>query len=90
LGFEILNDDEIVELVKESEVSSEIENEYENVENYTGSTFCEAFTALESTMQWYEQQTECNSTELLLLKRIKDLATIKRSSLETQKKLIII
>jgi len=55
LGFEILNDDKIFESVKELELSSEIQNKYEDVENYTGSTFGEAFTALESTMQWYEQ-----------------------------------
>jgi hypothetical protein len=36
LEFEVLNDDEIVEAVKESELSSEIENEYEDAENYTG------------------------------------------------------
>ncbi|XP_025413242.1 jerky protein homolog-like [Sipha flava] len=50
LGFEILNDDEIVEAVKESELPSEIENEYEDVKNYTGLTLIEAFTAMESAM----------------------------------------
>jgi hypothetical protein len=41
---------------------------------------------MESAMQWYEQQPKCNSTELLLLKRIKDLTAKKRRSLEVQKK----
>jgi hypothetical protein len=38
-------------------------------------------------MKWYEHQPECIITELLLLKRIKDLeAKKKRSSLEVQNK----
>ncbi|XP_060845567.1 jerky protein homolog-like [Rhopalosiphum padi] len=82
LGFEILNDDEIVDSVKRTELSFGIENdtnEYEDVENYSGPMPGEAFTALETAMQWYEQQPESNSTELLLLKRIKDLAAKKRN-----------
>lgn len=42
--------------VKESELSSEIENEYGNAKNYTSPMPGETFTALESAMQWYEQQ----------------------------------
>lgn len=47
MEFEILNDDETVESVKESELSFEIENEYEDVENYTGLTPGETLTAFE-------------------------------------------
>ncbi|KAL4085384.1 hypothetical protein QTP88_027243 [Uroleucon formosanum] len=90
LGFEILNDDEIVEAVTESELPSEIENEYEDAKKYTGPTPGEAFTLMESAMQWYEQQPECNTTELLLLKRIKALVAKKRNSLAVQKKKLII
>lgn len=81
-----MDDDEIVEAAKESELPSEIENEYEDAENYTGPTPGEVFTAIESEMQWYEQQPEWNTTELILLKRIKDLVAKKRSSLKIQKK----
>jgi hypothetical protein len=63
---------------------SEIDSEYEDAENYIGPTLGEAFTEMESTMQWYE--LECNKIELLLLKRVKDLAVKKRSSSEVQKK----
>lgn len=49
-----VKDNEIVESVKESDLTSEIENVYEDTKNYTGSTPDEAFTALESAMQWYE------------------------------------
>lgn len=50
LEFEILND-EIVESVKELELSSGIENEYKDVENYTSHRTGEGFIALESEMQ---------------------------------------
>lgn len=61
--------------------SFEIENECEDVENYTGPMPGEVFTVLEFAMQWYKQLTEFNSTELLLLKIIKDCQK-KRSLLE--------
>lgn len=39
-------------------------------------------------MRWYEQQPENNTTELLLLKRIKDLAAReKKSSIKIQNKI---
>ncbi|GFW35068.1 uncharacterized protein TNCV_5066341 [Trichonephila clavipes] len=38
-----------------------------------------AFSALETAMDWYEQQSECCPTQLLLLKRIRDRAAKKRS-----------
>ncbi|XP_025197041.1 tigger transposable element-derived protein 2-like [Melanaphis sacchari] len=50
LRFEILNDGEIVESVKESELFAQIENEYEDAENYTGRTPGEIFTVLEAIM----------------------------------------
>lgn len=64
------NDDETVESVKESEQSSEIENEIRRRGKLYGSYWPdEAFAAV----QLYVQQPECNSTELLLSKRIEDL-----------------
>lgn len=48
--FKILNDYVIIESVKESELPSEIENGYEDAENYTGPTPGEVFTALESAI----------------------------------------
>ncbi|GFW11452.1 hypothetical protein TNCV_3809711 [Trichonephila clavipes] len=38
----------------------------------------DAFSALETAMEWYRQQSECCPTELLLLKGIRDLAVEKR------------
>lgn len=37
-----------------------VENKYEDMENYAGPAFDKAFIALESAMQCYEQQPECN------------------------------
>jgi len=68
LGFETLNDDKIAESIKETELSYGTKNdtnEYEDVENYSGFTHDEAFMALESAMEWYEQQPESNAIELL-------------------------
>jgi len=58
------------------------------VENYIGPTLGKAF--VKSAMQRYEPEPECNSTELSLLKRIKDLETKQISSLKVKKKMIII
>jgi len=60
-----------MKLLKESELPSEIENEYKDAKKYTGFMSGVAFTALESAMQWCEQP-ECNTTKLLLFKIIKD------------------
>jgi len=60
------------------------------VEYYTGSAFGEAFTALESTIQWYEQKPDCKSTVFLLLKIIKDLITKKKAHWKCKHKCIII
>ncbi|GFV73083.1 hypothetical protein TNCV_299201 [Trichonephila clavipes] len=38
----------------------------------------DALSTLETAMKWYEQQSECCPTQLLLLKRVGDLAAKKR------------
>ncbi|GFU63276.1 hypothetical protein TNCV_4916051, partial [Trichonephila clavipes] len=48
------------------------ENEYN--ESSKGPSNTDAFSALETAMDRYEQQSECFPTQLLLLKRIRDLA----------------
>ncbi|GFV99478.1 uncharacterized protein TNCV_5078421 [Trichonephila clavipes] len=47
-------------------------------ENSEGPSNADALSALETTMKWYEQQSECCPTQLLLFKRIRDLAVKKR------------
>ncbi|GFX84005.1 uncharacterized protein TNCV_4858131 [Trichonephila clavipes] len=64
--FQMLNDDEIVTSVKaETEPVDDETDEYEdnsNNESSKGPTNADAFSALETAMEWYEQQSECCST----------------------------
>ncbi|GFT00745.1 uncharacterized protein TNCV_3114181 [Trichonephila clavipes] len=78
-GFQILNDDQIVTSVqKESDPVDDETNEDEvnnNNENSKSQSNADAFSASETAIEWYEQQSECCPTQLLLLllKRIRDL-----------------
>jgi len=42
---------------------------------------------LSMCFEWFEQQTEANTTQLLLLRRIRDMAAIKIRSMVKQNKL---
>ncbi|GFS47090.1 uncharacterized protein TNCV_2052841 [Trichonephila clavipes] len=79
--FQLLNDDEIVTSVQEeSDPVDDETDEYEgnnNNESSKGPSNADAFSALESAMEWYEQESECCPTQVLLLKRIRDLAAKK-------------
>ncbi|GFS72481.1 uncharacterized protein TNCV_2116261 [Trichonephila clavipes] len=86
----MLNDDEIVTSVQaESDpVDDEMdEDEDNNNESSKGSPNADAFSALETAMEWYEQQSECSPTQLLLLKRIRDLAAKIRRCTMVQRKI---
>ncbi|GFY29198.1 uncharacterized protein TNCV_4723261 [Trichonephila clavipes] len=74
------NDDEIVtSMQKESDpVNDEADEEKDNNKSIKGPSNVDAFSALKTTMKWYEQQSECCPTQQLLLKRIGDLAVKKR------------
>jgi hypothetical protein len=85
-GFQILNDQEITDTVKESKVcdeSDEEENDYASIDE--GPSHAEAFKALETAMSWLEKQPESTPTQLVLLKRIRDMAAKKRNSSCVQK-----
>ncbi|GFU81011.1 uncharacterized protein TNCV_1277561 [Trichonephila clavipes] len=80
-GFQMLNDDEIVTFVqKESDpVDDETNEDVDNNNNKSskGPSMLTRFLCY-TAMEWYEQQSECCSTQLQLLKRIRDLAAEKR------------
>ncbi|GFX50589.1 hypothetical protein TNCV_2721761 [Trichonephila clavipes] len=79
LGFQMLNDDEIVTSEQEeSDPVDDDEDEDNNNESSKGPSNADAFSALETAMEWYEQQSECCPTQLLLFKRIRDLAEKRR------------
>ncbi|GFT96243.1 uncharacterized protein TNCV_3906831 [Trichonephila clavipes] len=89
-GFQMINDDEIVTSVQE-ESDSVDDKTNEDEENYSnksskGPSIYNAFSVLETAMEWYEQQPECFPTQLLLLKRITELAVKKRRCTMVQRK----
>jgi len=90
-GFQMLNDDEIVTSVQEESdpVDDETDEDEDNNNNESskGPLNADAFAALETAMEWYEQQSECCPTQLLLLKRIRDLAAKKRRCTMVQRKI---
>ncbi|GFX66952.1 uncharacterized protein TNCV_4180771 [Trichonephila clavipes] len=81
-GFQMLDDDEIVTFVQEESdpVDDETDEDEDNnnKECSKGSSNANAFSALETAKEWYEQQSECYPTQILLLKRVRDLAARKR------------
>ncbi|GFT87874.1 uncharacterized protein TNCV_799791 [Trichonephila clavipes] len=54
-----------------------------NNESSKGPSNADAFSVLEKAIEWYERQSECFPTQLLLLKRIRDLEAEKRSPFPT-------
>ncbi|CAH1996004.1 unnamed protein product [Acanthoscelides obtectus] len=77
-GFQILNDDEIVESVRE-DVEVEVGEELSaDVEVDAGPSASEAFAGLETALKWMERQPECDHLQLLTVKRMRDLAARKR------------
>ncbi|GFX30009.1 uncharacterized protein TNCV_2617201 [Trichonephila clavipes] len=89
-GFQKLNDDEILTSVqKESDpVDDETdEDEDNNNESSKSPSNANVFSALETTVQGYEQQSECCPTQLLLLKKIRDFAAKKPSCTMLQRKI---
>ncbi|GFW82788.1 uncharacterized protein TNCV_3493581 [Trichonephila clavipes] len=62
-GFQMLNDDKILTYVQEEsdpvdDETDENENKNRN-ESSKGPSNADAFSALETAMEWYEQQSEC-------------------------------
>ncbi|GFS92924.1 hypothetical protein TNCV_1886021 [Trichonephila clavipes] len=89
-GFQILNVDEIVTSVQEESdpVDDETdEDEDNNIESSKGPSNADAFSVLEKAMEWYEQQSECCPTQLLLLKRTRHLSEKKRRCTMVQRKI---
>ncbi|GFX25852.1 uncharacterized protein LOC103524116 [Trichonephila clavipes] len=74
-GFQKLNDDEIVTSVQEEsdpvndETDEDEDNNNNNNESGMDPSYADAFSALETAINWYEQQSECCPTQLLVLKR---------------------
>ena len=75
-GFQILTDEEIVDDLNGCE--NEDKEETETEDESQGPSHAEAFEALDIAFKWFERQEESDSLQLLQLKRIRDLAAMKR------------
>lgn len=89
-GYQIMNDEEILQYVTESEdiqnKDEDDDNEGDNIPD-SGPSHEEAYSALNTAMTWYERQEESCPTQLLLLKQMRDLAAKKRQSKAVQRKI---
>ncbi|GFY29492.1 uncharacterized protein TNCV_2626631 [Trichonephila clavipes] len=88
--FQMLNDEEIVtSMQEESDPADDETDEDEDINNESskGPSNAGAFSASETVMEWYEQQSKCCPTQLLLLNRIRDLAVKKRRSTMVQRRI---
>lgn len=82
-GFQIMSDDEIVQSILHISKQESEENETEenlDVENDAEISHDEALHALETALKWFEKQTESDTVSLLQLKRIRDIAAMKKNS----------
>ncbi|GFS47904.1 hypothetical protein TNCV_3598781 [Trichonephila clavipes] len=88
-GFQMLNVDAIVTFVQEESdtVDDETDEDEDNSESSKGPSNVDMFSALEIAMEWFEQQSECCPTQLLLLKRIRYLVAKKRRCTMVQRKI---
>lgn len=87
-GFEILNDDEIVLSVTTVQEEVEIDNdEGEDLTEKTKTSHCEAESMLSKCIDWFETQDEANATQILLLRKIRNIAAQKARVSKKQKKM---
>ncbi|XP_053968354.1 jerky protein homolog-like [Anastrepha ludens] len=77
-GYELLTDDDIIAQVQVSEDDDEISDDIVSAKKSPSNE--EAFKCFETVIKWLEHQDECNSVQLLSLKRLRDLAAKKRVS----------
>ncbi|GFV39407.1 uncharacterized protein TNCV_1231081 [Trichonephila clavipes] len=81
-GFQMLNDHKILTSIQEESDPANNETDEDEDNNNNGSSKgpsnINVFSALEAAIEWYEQQSECCLTQLLVLKRVRDLAMKKR------------
>ncbi|XP_049813576.1 jerky protein homolog-like [Schistocerca nitens] len=92
-GFQILSDDEIVASIsatkeeEEEEEEGADEDECSNHEEKHTISYSEAKTMLSKCTEWFESQEEGNATQALLLRKIRNIATVKAQTSKRQKKL---
>ncbi|GFS47916.1 hypothetical protein TNCV_3598871 [Trichonephila clavipes] len=80
----MLNDDVIVASVHEESdpADDEMDEDEDNNESSKGPSNADAFSALETAMEWYEHQSACRPAQLLLLKRLRDQTAKKNAGVQ--------
>lgn len=87
-GFQLLSDDDIIQQVLDpKDPEEDDESDHEVVEAPKTISHTEAEAMFSKCIDWFEQQSEADSTQLLLLRRLRDLAAKKARNVLTQKKL---
>lgn len=87
-GYQIFDDDEIVSSLKNPDEDHDNDSSSnESVDAPKKTSHAEAFAAFETGLEWFERQEECCPTQLLLLKRLRDLAAQKRVTAVRQLKI---
>nr|CAD7409544.1 unnamed protein product [Timema cristinae] len=89
-GYQYLNDDEILHQVIEdndngSNVRESDDNEEMDVEEAAGPSHSDTYETFQTAMNWLERQPEGTAIQLMLLKRLRDMAAKKRTSRLVQK-----
>jgi len=85
LGYQILDSDEIISLLQNEE--SDDSSSDKSIGTPKGPTSAEAFVAFETGLKWFEKQAKCCPTQLLIFKRLRDLAAEKRVAAHRQTKI---
>lgn len=88
-GFQIMDDNDIVAQVQENQeaLTDEETAEDDSEGKPSGPSHEEALRALNTAMEWFDKQDESSPSQLLLLKRMRDLAAKKRQSSLIQKRI---
>ncbi|GFX00625.1 uncharacterized protein TNCV_2236321 [Trichonephila clavipes] len=81
-GLQKLNNDEIVLSMQEKSYSVDDETDEDednnNKESSKSPSNADAFSALETAMEWYKPQSECCPAQRMLLKIVRDIAAKTR------------
>ncbi|GBM25303.1 hypothetical protein AVEN_45929-1 [Araneus ventricosus] len=85
-GFQFLNDEEIIAEVRHSLKEDEEDDEDENNSQVKISNN-DAFECFSKDLAWLEQQEQCDSSELMLLRKLRDRASRQRMTNLRQMKL---
>ncbi|GBO17733.1 hypothetical protein AVEN_10857-1 [Araneus ventricosus] len=80
-GFQLMCDDEIIAQVrKPNSDDNNSENDEDEVIEISKISNSDAFECFAKGLMWLEQQTDSDSTELMLLKQLRDRAAKRRQS----------